>query len=884
MGTLIHDPSPAALTDPLAAALRLRRFEEARAASAIGDPEWTRVARLARAVTGTPTALVTVLGGTHVVAASDGRTTGLEPGATEPATLGTCGWVVAADTPVAVPDLGADPRSAHVGARRLDLVSYLGVPLRAGDDAVIGTVSVFDDHVREWTAEQTRALTDLAHLLGRGVAQAEERHRNEEMLRLHADVVSGSLSGTVVIDDRGVMLQANPALTTMLGWAPAELIGRRVGEVLVPEGLRAAHEHGLQRVRAGGAHVVVGAPLEVLALARDGELVPVQLSVTRSDSDTGTRYSGSLRDLRPQTRIQAGLDSILSNATVAVLEVDLGGIVRRTEGHGLLGGADLLGMTVDDVLGPAVAGRLGVDRRGEGGAPVRFDLEVLGRAWRATAVPVRPTGGDATGWVVSLIDISDVRDAQAQLEQAYRTDPLTGLLSRVGLEREVAALVAAAPGRALRVTTLRLHGLGETNESFGHEVGDEVLRVTAGRIRTMLPVEGDAVLSRVGAGQFSLVGYADRSVSTGWAAAVARLIARPLRVRAVTVLPQVSVGTARYDPEPTTADDDTVVPGAMVVAELLRRAEVAVHAARRGGQAVRAYDPTDDVAARRLVLAASLREALSTPPDGLSRLDLDGHLDLAYQPVVSLLDGRVVSVEALLRWSDDTLGALSPVEVVDVAEGAGLAVPLGEHVMARALDQAATWWRDGIEVPVMVNLSALQVCESSLVGSATGLLARNRLPGRALVLEVTETAVLKDAATAALALQRLRDSGVRVYLDDFGTGWSTLARMGDLPLDGIKLDRMFVGRLDGASGPAAIRSAVALARALGVPLVVEGVETVAQAEAVAALGADHAQGYLFSRPVTPAQLPALLRGGLPVGRAVGPRTPLQAPSGPLSEP
>lgn len=849
------------LLDPLADPARLRRVEDTRTSTALGDPEWTRVARLARGVTGTPVALVTVVSATHVVvAASDGRTSGLEAGATEPAALGTCGWVVRTGEPMAVRELSLDPRTAHAGAaRHLGLVSYLGVPLRAGDSAVIGTVSVFDDHPRDWTPEQAAALEDLAQLLGARVALAEERRRDEDTLRLHADVVSGSLSGSVVIDDRGVVLQVNPALTALLGWEPAELVGRRVGDVLVPSGMREAHHRGLERVRAGGAHVVVGTPVEVLALARDGELVPVELSVTASDSAAGRRYSGSLRDLRPETRVQAGLDAVLSHATVAVLEVDLDGVVRRTEGHGLLGGADLVGMTLEDVLGAAVTQRLHVPGQ-QGTDPVRFDLEVLGRAWRASAVPVRPTGGEATGWVVSLIDISDVRDAQARLEQSHRTDALTGLLSRVGLEREVAALVAAAPGRPLRITTLRLHGLGEINESFGHEVGDELLRVSAARLRGILPDNDGEVLARVGAGQFSLVGYADRSVTAGWAGAAQRLLARPVRVHAVTVVPRPVVGTASYratspgepddapDGGPTGSGGPWSRQGETVVAELLRRADVALNAARRSGQPVRGYSPDDDVTARRLVLASALRDALSTPPDGRNPLDLGGRLRLAYQSVHSLDSGRVVSVEALLRWTDGDLGALSPVEVVDVAEGAGLAVALGEHVMALALHDAATWWSPDRQVPVMVNLSAQQVCEPSLVGSATGLLARHALPGRALVVEVTETAVLQDARMAATVLQQLREEGVQVYLDDFGTGWSTLERMSDLPLDGIKLDRAFVERVEERAGLAAVHSAVALARSLGVPLVVEGVETAEQARTLAAAGVELVQGFRYARP------------------------------------
>lgn len=841
-------------------------------AGAVGDPGWTGAARLARSLTGAAGALVTAhLDDTVVVIGAAGDD--LEAGTSEHLTDVPCGVVLATGVPLAVPDLAADPRTRGGPAlRRLGMASYLGVPLQAADGSSVGTLCVLDRRARRWTAEHTAALVDLAQLVGQRLQLQQERRHRDELVRLHADVVGGSLAGLVVMDEAGVVLDANPAVTAMLGWERADLVGRTVAETLVPPAHREAHTGGVERVRRGGPHVAVGTHLEVLALAKDGELVPIELSVTRSDSATGTRYNGSLRDLRSQVRMRAGMDSVLSNATVAVLEVDLGGTVRRTEGHGLLGGADLVGSSLDDVLGPAVSERLLVPVEG---GPARFDLDALGRAWRATAIPLRPGAGPVTGWVVSLVDITDVRSAQAQLEQAHRTDPLTGLLSRVGLERAVADMVDASPRRTLRVTTLRLHGLGETNESFGHEVGDELLRVSAARLRSLLPVGGDQVVARVDAGQYSVVGYADPGVTTAWAQAAARALARPVRVRAVSVVPRVSVGTATCDVAEVGAHGPGE-RGTAVVGELLRRAEVAVHAARRAGHRLREYHRSDDVAARRLVLASNLREALTSPADGRGGLDLGGQLRVAYQPVVALPSaGRagtsVVSVEALLRWEDDILGPLSPVEVVDVAEGAGLAVALGEHVMALALHDAATWWAAGHAVPVMVNLSALQVCETSLVDSTTRLLARSGLPGDALVAEVTETAVLQDAALAATVLQAVRGLGVAVYLDDFGSGWSSLERIGELPLDGIKLDRSFAARYDSPAGLAAVRSAVALTRSLGVPLVVEGVETPHQADVVAEAGADRAQGYLYGRPVPLAGLHADVLGapGAPVARLSG---------------
>jgi len=841
--------TPVVEVDPLGDPSRAERLVVNGLGAAVGDPGWARAARLAMSLTGAATGVVTAhLDDTVLVVGSAGDL--FEPGTTEQVVDVPGRWVIGTGQPLAVADLTADPRTQGALVRHLGPTSYLGVPLQAADGVMVGSLCVLDGRGREWTLEDVGLLQDLARLLGHRLELQEERQQRDDLVRLHADAVGGSLSGQVVMGADGVILDINPAVTTMLGWEREDLLGRTVSETLVPSGARPAHDAGMARVRHGGPHVAVGNPLEVLALAKDGELVPIELSITRSDSAAGTRYNGSLRDLRSQVRMQAGMDSVLSNATVALLEVDLSGTVRRTEGHGLLGGTDLVGASLDDVLGRAVSERLLVP---VDGVPVRLDLDALGRAWRATAIPLRPGTGPATGWVVSLIDITDVRSARAELEQAYRTDPLTGLLSRVGLEQGVADMVAASPRRTLRVTTLRLHGLGETNESFGHEVGDQLLRVSATRLRRLLPGSGDEVVARVDAGQFSLVGYADSGGSAGWAQAAALQLTRPVRVRAVSVVPRVSVGTATCDVVEL-ADQLGTDTGAAMVRELLRRAEVAVHAARRAGRTVREYHRSDDVAARRLVLASNMREVLSTPPDGRNALDLGGRLRLEYQPVVGLPGTTMVSVEALLRWEDNILGPLSPVEVVDVAEGAGLAVALGTHVMALALHDAATWWSEGHEIPVMVNLSALQVCETSLVDTVVELLGRNGLPGGALIAEVTETATLQDAALAASVLGQVRRLGAAVYLDDFGSGWSTLERMGELPLDGIKLDRSFVARCETPSGLAAIRSAVALTRSLRIPLVVEGVETDHQAGVVTSAGADRAQGYLYARPVPLARL------------------------------
>jgi EAL domain-containing protein (putative c-di-GMP-specific phosphodiesterase class I) len=252
------------------------------------------------------------------------------------------------------------------------------------------------------------------------------------------------------------------------------------------------------------------------------------------------------------------------------------------------------------------------------------------------------------------------------------------------------------------------------------------------------------------------------------------------------------------------------------------------------------FDPTlGESADARTRIERHLRRALERD-----------ELRLVYQPVVSLPDGSILGVEALLRWDCPPLGAVSPAEFVPIAERSGLILPIGRFVLTRAVEQLAAWRARGLDVHVSVNLSASQLADEQLPDLLADLLERHGIPGDRLLLELTETALMERVITQPLAmLERLRATGARLVLDDFGTGYSSLARLGGLALAAVKIDRSFISRMVDDEGARAIVAAVLqMAGPLGTAVIAEGVETETERELLAGMGCRCAQGYLFGAP------------------------------------
>ncbi len=414
------------------------------------------------------------------------------------------------------------------------------------------------------------------------------------------------------------------------------------------------------------------------------------------------------------------------------------------------------------------------------------------------------------------------------------TDDLTGLGNRRLLQDRLTALLAARrPGSALAVLLLDLDRFKEVNDALGHHVGDELLRRIGPRLAGVLR-EGD-LLARLGGDEFALLlgPGADAAHATAVAARVREALRAPFALEGVELHVEVSIGIALCPDHATTASG------------LLQCADVAMYDAKhsRSGSAV--YSPDRDRHdLGRLQLIAQLHAALA-----------GDEVVCHYQPQCDLATGQIVAVEALVRWEHPDRGLLKPEAFLGLAGQVGLMATLTRRVLSLALEDCAEWRRSGVDLGVSVNLSGMSLSDHGLPTELARLLRRTGLPAEALVLEVTEDVMLSDASSTGAVVEQLQTLGVRLSIDDYGTGYSSLTRLRTLPVHELKLDRSYIAGLGSDDRDAAIvDSTVALAHALGLVVVAEGVETADDWQELTRLSCDRAQGHLLSPPLAPPQL------------------------------
>jgi len=412
-------------------------------------------------------------------------------------------------------------------------------------------------------------------------------------------------------------------------------------------------------------------------------------------------------------------------------------------------------------------------------------------------------------------------------------DELTGLPNRRVLADQLSKSMARARREKsmLGLLYIDLDGFKLVNDSFGHAAGD-LLLVEVGQRLTSRVRQSDT-LARIGGDEFTVILHSIRSRDDAQRAAECLLdsLTSPFYVEGHEITIGASIGISLF-PDPSSDNDN-----------LLQQADNAMYAAKRDGKNRIVHFSND--------MGVSVRERL-TIENELRRAVANGEIEVHYQPEFDLVTNAVVRFEALARWTHTTLGSIPPLSFISVAEDCGLIVPLGAHVMERACRDALLWQQHAdTPVQVAVNVSSVQFARDTFVEEVVEVLVRTGLPANLLQIELTESATLTGIERAAAAMRRLKELGISVVMDDFGSGYSSLSYLPRFPFNALKIDRSFVSQLpESGDTQALVHSIITLGHNLGMKIIVEGIETDAQMALMRQLGSDEAQGYLLGRPTS----------------------------------
>jgi diguanylate cyclase (GGDEF)-like protein len=473
--------------------------------------------------------------------------------------------------------------------------------------------------------------------------------------------------------------------------------------------------------------------------------------------------------------------------------------------------------------------------------PSAFTQELMDG--RVVAVSQRPMQDG--GSVAVHEDITERRRAEAKIAHLARHDMLTNLPNRVLFREHLEnAFERVQPGRGFAVHCLDLDHFKTVNDTLGHPIGDELLKLVAARLIDAVPSTN--FMARIGGDEFAVVqtDVSRPEQCSQLASRIVELVSRPYDIDGRHIVIGTSIGIA-------IAPNDGANPDL-----LLKNADMALYLAKGDGRGTHRFfeREMDKRLQTRRALELDLRKAIA-----------NGEFEVYYQPILYLQTGKVSGFEALVRWNHPERGVVGPDEFIPVAEEIGLIVPLGEWVLKQACRDAVAW---PSKLTVAVNLSAAQFRNPMLALSVVSALGQSGLAAARLELEITESVLLQDDRAVLDTLHQIRDLGVRICMDDFGTGYSSLSYLRSFPFDKIKIDRSFISELGKENDCVAIiRAVTRLGSSLGMITTAEGVETEQQLEILRAEGCVQVQGFLFSRPKPNAELAGLLQRLQPRVRA-----------------
>ena len=479
-----------------------------------------------------------------------------------------------------------------------------------------------------------------------------------------------------------------------------------------------------------------------------------------------------------------------------------------------------------------------------------------------SVAPIHDGEGQVAGAVIVFRDVSLARAMARQMTHSAEHDFLTGLPNRMLLNDRISQAIALAARhkKSVAVLFLDLDGFKHINDSLGHPLGDKLLQSVANRLGDC--VRGSDTVSRQGGDEFVvLLSEVEESEDAAITARrMLQAVALPHSIEQHDLYVTTSIGVSVYPEDGLDAHT------------LIKNADTAMYQAKENGrQSFQFFKPAMNV---RAVERQSIEE-------GLRRALERREFAVYYQPKVNLVTGAITGAEALLRWTHSTQGPIPPAQFIPVAEDSGLILPIGAWVLREACAQTRAWLDAGLPAMTMaVNVSAMEFREESFLDRLFAIIGETGIDPSSLELELTESVLVKHAASTARILQTLRERGIRVAIDDFGTGYSSLSYLRKFPVDAVKIDQSFIRQISTAGEDTTIiKAVIGMARGLRLRVIAEGVETPEELAFLRAYRCEEAQGYYFSPPVPPQLFAALLSNGISESAVVAHRSPVMAAGG-----
>ena len=745
-------------------------------------------------------------------------------------------------------------------ARAEGIRSSAATPVRA-HGRIIGALNVYSHAANAFSPGKVLLLEKLAADLGMAIdhraAEAALR-QSEERFRLISSVATDLLYSCLKTEDGSLVVDwASASADRVFGYSVDEILAR---------GCWRCHVHPDDRVEFD-LHITHLPPgqrsaCELRVIARDGSTRHVRVFSRAVQTAGGeVRVYGACQDITDRKRTEEALResearfrAMAEHSADWIWSIDTAGrhVFSNAQGAHALGYAPEAFLALDpaSLVHPddlpryrEIFSRAVATRSGWQGVSLRWrHRDGSYRVLESSASPLFDDAGRLAGFQGIDRDITERRAAEEHIEYLAHHDALTGLPNRVLLRDRFEHALAMAERSQSRVALLflDLDKFKRVNDTLGHAAGDQLLLEVVARLGHCTR-ETDTI-SRQGGDEFILLlnEIPDPEAVERIAGEILARIAEPAEIRGHVLNTSCSIGIAMY---PDDGDDfDT----------LLQKADVAMYDAKDAGRNTWRFfnDQMNQQAREHLLLQNRLHQALQA-----SEFRLD------YQPQLEIGSGRVAGVEALLRWHNDALGDVEPARFIPVAEDCGLIVPIGAWVLREACRQAQAWRHAGCpELTMSVNLSALQFRRAGLVETVAAALGESGLPPHLLELELTESILLQDVENNLEMVHALKALGVRLSIDDFGTGYSSLSYLKRFAVDRIKIDRSFVRDIGSDPDDAAIvRAVIQLARSLRLGIIAEGVESAEQLAFLTQEGCQEVQGYLFSRPLAPAEFEAFLR-------------------------